>query len=205
MKESPTYRKVFIKTKVDLPPDGHYFVRYNDGSCADCLDFVKNKYENLWMHDVKWYLIEQPEEEQSKEYSEETLDMMQYVTNLLYAAHEWGGHNFDEWVESEIKNIDEFMKKEAIKPSQTEQLDPLKKLNEMLNEPMADNEKKEISDILKEQPQRKTEVFSRPECIYQYCKHPELCKDKCIYHSSSQFKDTITTKDLRDIDEARGE
>ncbi len=24
------------------------------------------------------------------------------------------------------------------------------------------------------------EVFSRDECVFNYCPHPELCKDKCI-------------------------
>jgi len=24
-------------------------------------------------------------------------------------------------------------------------------------------------------------VFSRPECVYQYCPHPEICKDKCAF------------------------
>ena len=23
-------------------------------------------------------------------------------------------------------------------------------------------------------------VFSRPECVFEYCPHPKMCKDKCL-------------------------
>jgi len=36
------------------------------------------------------------------------LDLRQYMTNLLYAAHDWGGHGFDKWVEEMIDGIYEF-------------------------------------------------------------------------------------------------
>lgn len=27
--------------------------------------------------------------------------------------------------------------------------------------------------------EKRTEVFARPECVFNYCPHPELCQEKC--------------------------
>jgi hypothetical protein len=29
-------------------------------------------------------------------------------------------------------------------------------------------------------PKDASKVFFREECIFEYCPHPELCKDKCV-------------------------
>lgn len=31
-------------------------------------------------------------------------------------------------------------------------------------------------------PKAVVEVFSRPECVFNYCPHPQACKDACINH-----------------------
>lgn len=36
----------------------------------------------------------------------------------------------------------------------------------------------EIEGKLVDKP--KNNVFSREECVFVYCPHPELCKDKCV-------------------------
>ena len=61
-----------------------------------------------------------------------------------------------------------------------------------------------LSQHFTEQPTRelseedKIEVFSRDECIFKYCPHPELCKDEC-QSKASTLNDKIN-KDNKVID-----
>jgi hypothetical protein len=58
---------------------------------------------------VQFMNIEQPQKfEQKERESTEEIDLIQYVTNLLYAAKDWDGYGFNTWVEEQIKLLEEY-------------------------------------------------------------------------------------------------
>lgn len=44
-------------------------------------------------------------------------------------------------------------------------------------------------------PEKKVHVFSRPECIFQYCPHPELCQGNCVSPDPNPTKTPPETPD----------
>ena len=54
-----------------------------------------------------------------QEMTEDEIDLIQYVTNLLYAAHKSNDSlDFDKWVELQTENIREYYSKRSLKHSQ---------------------------------------------------------------------------------------
>ena len=55
---------------------------------------------------------------QAEQVTDETLDLQQYVTNLLYYAHveamDMHSIDFDKWVEREVDNLAEYLNKEKV-------------------------------------------------------------------------------------------
>ena len=59
----------------------------------------------------------------------------------------------------------------------------------LFNKPTTEQPSIELSE------EDKIEVFSRDECIFKYCPHPELCKDEC-QSKASTLNDKINKDNL---------
>ena len=235
MKEE-TFRKVWIKSEEDLPDEGTYFVRYNDGHCADALDFVSNKYENLWMHDVDWYLqpISQPEQEQN--------DIQLFMDDIHKWADDTFGtertsiaplHHLQKEVEETIKAMKQGIRENTlieladcfilILNASSKYRVTFAELLKVSRNKMEINKSRKwgkpdsngVCEHIREvhpsteQSVEITEMFDEIESIVWFENKSQRLKFDAIkakwLRDKIKSKDTITTKDLNEIDKAREE
>jgi hypothetical protein len=100
------YDQIIIKSKADWPKvKGTYFC--NRSGFDTVMELDPDLPEKSYMREIRWYL--QPVKVEEKTADE--LDLIQYVTNLLYFAHTDGNMSnaeFDEWVEEQTNNLDQY-------------------------------------------------------------------------------------------------
>lgn len=108
-----TFTQVFIKSEADLPKEeGDYFVHEKNTPDWDTDNYhfdkeIEDEYHS-WLNNIDWYF--QPLPDKSK--TAEELDLIQYVTNLLYAAahkdQSLDSKQFDKWVEEKTGELNEY-------------------------------------------------------------------------------------------------
>ena len=107
------FKKVYIKNTNDVPSK---FARYMTNIGFVSFGGVKPYNRTLSNRGaiIKWYL--QPITEQSSVVvTDDVIDAKQYMINMLYSAYNQGeacelSSAFDEWVEREVNNLDEYFK-----------------------------------------------------------------------------------------------
>ena len=118
--ERELYQKIYIRSESDLPKEeGKYFVGLKlNGEHIDVywwLNNVDKQFQNeYWLNTFDWYLrpLPRPERKTAEEMTEDEMDLIQYVTNLLYFARnetsEFANIEFDRWVEDQTTNLREY-------------------------------------------------------------------------------------------------
>lgn len=123
-----TLKKVYIKSEADLPKiEGRYFVGVKNIEEPQDVFWWLSKSDaqsqsEYWLNTFDWYLLPEP-------VSNGNADLVQYVTNLLYAAYDGGKESlgyyslddsernkwvaekmlkFDQWVEEQTGLLSEF-------------------------------------------------------------------------------------------------
>jgi hypothetical protein len=127
------YEQIFIKSEADLPKDGTYIAHskiYDKVGSWEMRNYENNNFPDYckmqWLHNLDWYLLPIAEgEPDTRKKSESELDLMQYVTNLLYDALEQGFKlrhftgigegfrnadttEFDKWVEEQTELLAQY-------------------------------------------------------------------------------------------------
>lgn len=107
--KTETYKKVFIKSERDLPKVPTTIYLHVKSSTDLRKAWSAHQNISVIMKECDWYLLP-VKSVPVKEKTEDELDLMQYVTNLLYAAyiHESDSTKFDKWVEEKTNELSEY-------------------------------------------------------------------------------------------------